>query len=106
MHARVSRFVGLPPERIDRTLEQFEEDELPKLENQDGFRGVLVLVNRADGMANAITFWDSESNLRASEQAGADARAAAVKTAEPSREPRVDRFQVVLHKEVEAETSA
>jgi hypothetical protein len=47
MHARLSRFAGLDPERIDATVRQFEEEEeeeeaLPRLEQQPGFRGITV----------------------------------------------------------------
>jgi hypothetical protein len=31
MHARLSRFAGLPPERIDATIEEFREQQLPEL---------------------------------------------------------------------------
>jgi hypothetical protein len=37
MHARLSRFAGLDPERIDATVRQFEEEPVPRLERQSGF---------------------------------------------------------------------
>jgi hypothetical protein len=37
MHARLSRFAGLDPERIDETVRQFEEEALGDLEQQPGF---------------------------------------------------------------------
>jgi hypothetical protein len=39
MHARLSRFAGLDPERIDATVRQFEEEALPRLEQRRAFEG-------------------------------------------------------------------
>src|SRR5207248_5114702 len=41
MFARMSRIAGLPPERIDEARQYFEQQELPALEQQKGFGGVL-----------------------------------------------------------------
>src|SRR2546427_1744642 len=45
MHARLSRFAGLDPERIEETARQFEEGSLEALAQQPGFRGITVGVN-------------------------------------------------------------
>jgi heme-degrading monooxygenase HmoA len=100
MYARLSRFAGLPPERIDRTLAEFEESQLSQFEALEGFKGVLVGVDRAEGKAMAITFWESQNHLRASDRLADQAREAAMETASmPSREPIVDRYEVVLQRE-------
>jgi heme-degrading monooxygenase HmoA len=98
MHARLSRFAGLPPERIDATIEEFRDQQLPELEQQAGFKGVLVMLSRETGQAAALTFWETESDLRASERVAARAREAAVASAQPAREPVVDRYEVVLQR--------
>jgi heme-degrading monooxygenase HmoA len=98
MYARVSRFAGLPPARVDETLQGFENVELPVIERCRGFKGVVVLVNRASGQAAAITYWDSEADLRESEHAAGEAVQAALKRSGPSREPVVDRYEVVLQR--------
>jgi heme-degrading monooxygenase HmoA len=98
MHVRLSRFAGLPPERIDDTIEEFREQQLPDLERQAGFKGVLVMLNRSTGQAAALTFWDSEADLHASEKVASRAREAAVASAQPAREPVVDRYEVVLQR--------
>src|SRR5436305_1705214 len=90
MYARMSRIAGLPPERIDEARQYFEQQELPALEHQKGFDGVLVMVDRADGRATAITFWQTQEDMRASDRAADEARAATleqVRSSEPSREP-------------------
>jgi heme-degrading monooxygenase HmoA len=98
MHVRLSRFAGLPPERIDATIEDFRENQLPGIEEQAGYKGVLVMVSRGSGQAAALTFWESEAALHASERLAARAREAAVESAQPAREPVVDRYEVVFQR--------
>ena len=98
MNARLSRWAGLPPERLDQTVRQFEEDHLPTIEGQPGYSGVVVLLDRTSGRAAAITFWDSDADMRASDQLAQEARAAAGTTAQAEREPIVDHYEVVLRK--------
>jgi len=98
MYARLSRFAGLPPERIYDTVDEFRHQQLPELERQEGFKGVIVMLNRATGQAAALTFWESEQDLRASERVATRARDAAVQTAQPARDPIVDRYEVILQK--------
>lgn len=98
MHARLSRFAGLPPERIERTIRGFEEGELQLVEKCAGFKGVVVMVNSASGQAAAITFWESEADMRESEKVAGRAVQAAVERGEPSREPVIDRYEVVLQR--------
>jgi heme-degrading monooxygenase HmoA len=87
MHARLTRFAGLDPERIDETVRQSEEEALGDLEQQPGFRGITVRVNRKSGQAVAITLWETEGDMKQSEELTIKARERAVATAGPSREP-------------------
>ncbi|HEX6391764.1 MAG TPA: hypothetical protein VFZ89_20020 [Solirubrobacteraceae bacterium] len=98
MHARVSRFAGLDPGRVEATVEQFKIDSLEELKAQPGFKGITVGVNRASGQAIAITLFESEREMRDSEKLAAQARAAAIETGQtgPSREPVVDHYEVVV----------
>jgi hypothetical protein len=96
MHARLSRFAGLPPERLDQTVDEFREQQLPELERQAGYKGVVVMLNRNAGQAAALSFWESEADLRASDRVAARAREAAVATAQPEREPVVDTYEVLI----------
>ena len=98
MHARLSRFAGLPPERIERTVRGFEEGELKLVEQCAGFKGVVVMVNANAGQAAAITYWESEADMRESEKVAGQAVQAAVERGDPSREPVVDRYEVVLQR--------
>jgi heme-degrading monooxygenase HmoA len=98
MNARLSRWAGLPPERLDQTVRQFEEDHLPAIESQQGYSGVVVMLDRTSGRAAAITFWETEADMPASDQLAEQARAAVEATAQAEREPIVDRYEVVLRK--------
>jgi heme-degrading monooxygenase HmoA len=98
MHARLSRFAGLDPERIDETLRQFRQDSLSNLEEQPGFRGITVCVNRKTGQAVVLALWETEADMKQSEEVAIRAREQAVATAGPSREPIVDSYEVILHK--------
>lgn len=96
MHARLSRFAGLPPERIQEMIRQYEEDYLPTLEQSQGFRGTFFGVDWRAGKATAISLWETLEDLEASDRAADEARAARLETAGPAREPIVDRYEVVL----------
>ncbi|MFL5819914.1 MAG: antibiotic biosynthesis monooxygenase family protein [Solirubrobacteraceae bacterium] len=98
MHARLSRYAGLPPERIEDTIRQFEADMLAELEQQKGFEGITVAVDWKAGRAAVITYWATAEDLRASAKLAEEARAQAEVTARPSREPIVDQYEVVLRK--------
>jgi heme-degrading monooxygenase HmoA len=98
MHARLSRFAGLDPERIDATVRQFEEEALPGLEQQPGFRGITVGVNRQSGQAFALALWETKSDMDRSEKVAAEARQQAVAAAGPARTPIVDHYDVVIRR--------
>jgi heme-degrading monooxygenase HmoA len=97
MHARLSRFAGLTPERIEATLEQFRQESLPFLEQQKGYEGMLVLVNYNAGTSAGISFWSTEKDMRASEKAAEEARQRVVDTGQATQEGVVDRYEVVLN---------
>jgi hypothetical protein len=98
MHARLSRFAGLDGERIDATVQQFEEEALASLEQQPGFRGLTVGVDYKSGKAFAIALWESQADMSRSEEVAAEARERAVATMGPMRTPIVDHYEVVVHR--------
>ena len=96
MHARLSRFAGLDPERIEETARQFEDETLEALAQQPGFRGITVGVNRRSGKAVALTLWETEADMRRSAELADEAREQAVATAKPERDPIVDDYEVIV----------
>jgi heme-degrading monooxygenase HmoA len=95
----MSRFAGLPPERIEQTIRDFQEGQLKALSEQPGYKGVLIGIDRAEGKSVAITFWESAENLRATDRLADQARQQALESVKPSREPIVDRYEVVMQED-------
>jgi heme-degrading monooxygenase HmoA len=98
MWARLSRFAGLPPERIDHAIHEFRDEQLPAFEKLPGFEGVAIMVDRGAGKAAAITYWESREALRESDKLADRAREQAVQTTQPARDPIVDRYEVVFER--------
>ncbi|HWO69829.1 MAG TPA: antibiotic biosynthesis monooxygenase [Actinomycetota bacterium] len=67
MYARVSTFLG-PPGDLDRGVKEAQEEVVPKLRELQGCKGIYLLVDRASGRHVAITLWESEEALRATEE--------------------------------------
>ena len=98
MYARVTMFPGLAPERINATLKEFRELQLPKIEQCAGYRGVWCGVDYTGGRAIAVTYWESLEALHNSDELANAARAAAVTRAgvDRNRPPVIDRYEIVL----------
>lgn len=67
MHARVTTVTGAT--NIDAGLEFIKTDALPRLGQQKGFRGITASGDRAAGVLNVLSLWDTEADLDASESA-------------------------------------
>ncbi len=68
MFARVT-LGEAPPERLDHMTHEIREHVLPALRMQDGFAGVLLLVERESGRVLAVTLWESQQAMNATEEA-------------------------------------
>ena len=95
MHARLNRIEG-SPERIDEMARRFEETVVPMLRGLDGYRGGVVLADRTTGTNIAISYWESEEAMRASEAAVQQARDDAATAAEARGETIVEHFEVTV----------
>jgi heme-degrading monooxygenase HmoA len=94
MFARVSRLQENIDD-LDEGVRVFREKLLPQVEAIPGFVGLQQLVNRTTGETLAVTFWDSEEAMGASEsQADQIREEAAGLTAGEIRS--VERYEVVL----------
>ena len=94
MYARMTKFVGLPPERVDQALEEFKVHELALFDGREGFEGVIVLVDRAAGTAAALSLWDDEEHMKATEAVAREARRGVAAMTKPERTPIVDHYLV------------
>ena len=95
MHARLNT-LQMDPGRIDDAMRQLEEEDIPRFREIDGFRGFTVRADRSRGQVVATSYWDSEEQMRASEEAVKDARQRAADTGGASDEPQVERYEVAL----------
>jgi hypothetical protein len=100
MYARVTTFPGLAPERIKATLAEFTEHHLPRLEQAPGYCGVWAGVDYTGGRAIAVTYWESNEALHATDAVASEARAAAVTRGkvDRNRPPITDRYEIVLER--------
>ena len=94
MHARVTRLEA-SADALDEMTRQFEQHTVPVLEDLDGYQGYALLGDRETGLAMAITYWESEEALRASEDAVKQERERAAETAQAASGPTVERYEVV-----------
>lgn len=94
MHARVTSLNGSPTD-VDGGIANFRENVLPFTKDQGG-KGALLLVDRASGNAIAITLWEDEQALSASEERANALRAQAAQEMGASQEPMVSRYEVAV----------
>jgi heme-degrading monooxygenase HmoA len=68
MFARVSQF-DIRSERIQQGYREIEEHVMPALEMQHGYRGGLLLANSQQGKVLAVSLWESEQEMHATDEA-------------------------------------
>ncbi len=89
MYARVTTF-QVEVSRLDEALEMTRSSILPVMQQQQGFKGVLTLVDRQTGKSKSVTLWETEEDLKAGESSGyyqqQVGRLASFVTAPPTRE--------------------
>ena|SRR5215210_5649644 len=68
MFARVTQF-DVHPERLREGHREIEEHVLPALRMQVGYSGGLLLANPEGGRMLAVTLWENEENLHATDEA-------------------------------------
>jgi heme-degrading monooxygenase HmoA len=94
MFARVNRFQDTP-DNLDESDRIAETEIVPQLQTVPGFLGVLSLADRATGGSLAITFWETEEAMRASEPT-ADRVRAELKERTGAEIRTVERYEVTL----------
>lgn len=71
-----------PPEKIDpkKMAQLIEEEVIPHVEDERGFRGVWFYVNRESGKLFSITLYESEANLVSAQESIKELRSRALGT--------------------------
>jgi heme-degrading monooxygenase HmoA len=95
MHARMTTIQG-QPDSVDDAIEQVKSGVLPVLDQQDGFKGFTVIVDRSSGKMIGTSYWESREAMEASEEAVQESRADAARSGGASSEPSVEHFEVVV----------
>ncbi|HZS79526.1 MAG TPA: hypothetical protein VFA41_23125 [Ktedonobacteraceae bacterium] len=73
MYARVTILewkTGQKHEGMDELIRLMRESVVPASKQQPGFKGFLGLLDRREGKGMAITLWETEADLHASEASG------------------------------------
>ena len=99
MYARVSTIQG-PTEQLDEGLDRMKREVVPAVK-QLGAQGIISLADRTSGKSLTITLWDTEEDLRESEERANQLRKQAAEGIGSTAEPQVERYEVVVY-EVEA----
>ena len=68
MYARVI-FAQFRPEQTDEIIQRYREAVVTEHRKQPGSKGTMVLIDRAAGKGISMTFWETEADLQASDEA-------------------------------------
>jgi hypothetical protein len=93
MHARVTRLTG-SPENVEAGISNFRDNVLP-FTREDG-KGAILLVDRESGSAMAITLWEDEQALAASDERANQVRSDVANEMQASTPPTVERYEVAV----------
>jgi heme-degrading monooxygenase HmoA len=95
VHARVTT-IEMDPARIDEVVARVEEQDLPDWKVLEGFKGFTLLIDRSSGKVIGTSYWATQEQMQASEDAVADSRQRAADTGGATDPPQVERFEVGL----------
>jgi len=90
MHARVTTISGSPAD-ADAGIENFRANVVPWARD-----GAILLIDRESGEAMAITLWNDEAAMRASEEAANALRADAAGQLGATQAPSIRRYEVAV----------
>ncbi len=93
MHARVTTISGSPAE-ADAGIDNFRTNVVPFAREQG--KGAILLLDRQSGEAIAITLWQDEEAMRASEESANSLRAQATGQMGAAQTPTIGRYEVAV----------
>ncbi|HEX2112565.1 MAG TPA: hypothetical protein VHF67_13545 [Gaiellaceae bacterium] len=94
MYARLST-VRAPGGDIDEGRSIIRDQVLPAARELAGFQGVISIGDAGTGTWRTITLWDTEEDMRASEERANELRRQAAEAVGATAEPEVERYEVV-----------
>lgn len=93
MHARVTSLSGSAAD-VDKGIANFRENVVPFA--RDEGKGAILLVDRQTGKAIAITLWEDEQALQASDERANALRADAAEQMGAAEQPTIERYEVAV----------
>ena len=69
LFARAVQFIA-KKNAVDEAIGIYQNSVIPAAGEQKGFRGAVLLTDRANARATSITFWESEADLLLGEKTG------------------------------------
>lgn len=93
MHARVTTIAGSPAD-ADAGIENFRANVVPFA--RDEGKGAILLVDRQSGEAIAITLWEDEKAMGATEESANALRADAAGQMGAAQAPTIGRYEVAV----------
>ncbi len=96
MFARVTELHGAYEPEIDKDLRYFEDEILPRAEQIPGMSGGLVLVDRENGRALAVTLWADQDTLLQSREQASTLRELAFQQMNLTSAPVVREYEVAI----------
>jgi len=94
MHARVTMIAG-SADQAEQGIANFRDNVVPAIKEMGGHGGVL-LIDRESGKAMAITLWEDEASMRASEESANELRRTASEEMGAAQQPSVERYEVAV----------
>jgi heme-degrading monooxygenase HmoA len=94
MHARVGR-ISFSPDKADEVTSHVQENVVPSYDDSEGFKGFTFLLDRSNGQAIGVSFWENEETMRATEDLGDQARKGTAEAGSGSDEGP-QHFEVVI----------
>jgi hypothetical protein len=95
MYARVTMVTGGSPDQAEQGIANFRDNALAGVKEL-GARGGMLLIDRQSGEGMAITLWEDEATMQASEEQANELRRAALQALGSTEEPRVERYEVAV----------
>jgi heme-degrading monooxygenase HmoA len=94
MHARVTMISG-SPDLAEEGIANFRDNVVPAIKKMGGHGGVL-LIDRESGNAIAMTLWEDDAAMQASEESANELRRTASQEMGAAEQPRVERYEVAV----------
>jgi heme-degrading monooxygenase HmoA len=93
MYARITRLEA-PASGFDDGVAQVNAEVIPAVKGLDGFAGAYFLGDRATGALVSVVLWDTEEQMKASEDAAERIRGSAAQSAQGTIQS-VERYEVI-----------